>query len=95
MKENEEYKTNVDRLAEIERNAAEVRDVIYERKKTDISPENEAKKQSRKRFWIRFGVTTGIIIVFVVLIIVWRVTKNEIYDNPVQYIPESIRPNNN
>jgi len=93
-KESKEYQANVDRLEEIEKKASEIRDKIYDRKKSEKSPDSEEKRQSRKRFWIRFGISVGIVVVIVAMIIAWRVTRNEIYNNPVQYIPETIKPNN-
>lgn len=88
--EDEEYRKKVDEIENLKVNEIQLWTDINEFENND---ENEkVKNEQRTKRLIRTGIIIGITIVLAILIFAWYKTKEEILDNPVNYIPESIRP---
>lgn len=89
-KEDEEYRKKVDQIENLKTSESQLWTDLRE---IDNNVENEKiESESSNKRLIRIGVTIGITIVLAILIFAWYKTKEEIKDNPVNYIPESIRP---
>lgn len=85
--QDKEFKEKVDELEASINQTQNIRQGIY----TDS--DSKKKKTVKKRTWIRIGVFIGIVIVLIALYYAWITAKNEIVENPKQYIPKSIKPN--
>ncbi|SDK25542.1 hypothetical protein SAMN05421823_102266 [Catalinimonas alkaloidigena] len=91
-KEDKDFQYKVNELEQAIENVSNIRDKIYGRVHNEPSRQEIENKMKRKKFWARLGVTIGIIIVLIILTITWYMTKQEVVDNPIQYIPNSIKP---
>jgi hypothetical protein len=90
--EDESFKKNVDELEETVDKASEIRGRIYASQSTEQPEEYVEKKRNGGKKWIRILLSIGVIIVLGALYYAWYATKKEINENPVHYIPDSIKP---
>ncbi|MCC6373115.1 MAG: hypothetical protein IT236_19075 [Bacteroidia bacterium] len=90
--EDEEFRKKVDAIDQLQSDQNKLWSTVHDLENNADDENEKIKADLRLKRLVNIGIFIGVVIVISILIFAWHNTREEIENNPINYIPDSIRP---